>query len=95
MCSAEQLIQRWLDNVESARDDCSSRDEDYLSALNWEDGEVGENARAVISGLMETKLVPTIKRSTVATHSNEYDPRVAMEMRHQQVRMDVNVRKSI
>lgn len=55
---------------------------DLLSGLDWGEGDVRHNAHCIVEGLM---------RKTVATASKKggqkrsHDPRVTIEMRHQQV----------
>ena len=61
------------------------REPDYLSCLDWSDGDVGMNARAVVDGLMKTSSVNTRHPKTVGGGRGSHDPRVTMEMRHKEV----------
>jgi len=59
--------------------------DDYLSGLDWLDGDVGTNARTILDGLMKTSLVNTHHAKTVGEGKRSHDPRVTMEMRHREV----------
>ena len=56
---------------------------DYVAGFDWSEGEVGENVRHVLNGLLETEVtVPKGGRDWI----REDDPVVSIEMRHKCVK---------
>lgn len=57
---------------------------DYLSGLDWSEGDVKTNVRTVVDGLMKTSDIHSAKMK-VGGEKRSHDPRVTMEMRHKEV----------
>ena len=69
-------------------EDSSRKDErgDYLSGLDWSEGDVRTNVRAVVDGLMKTSSADIhCTKMKVGGEKRSHDPRVTMEMRHREV----------
>ena len=64
------------------RSDEPSR-KDFLSDLDWSEGDVRENVRAVVDGLMQKSLAKV--QSGGHGKRKSHDPRITMEMRHKEV----------
>ncbi len=66
----------------------ASRSDDFLSSLDWEQGNVADNAKNVVRELLRKDLSSTISSSNHRGTKSavSHDPRVAMEIRHRQVR---------
>ena len=59
---------------------------DYLSGLDWSEGDVRTNVRAVVDGLMKTSSADIhCTKMKVGGEKWSHDPRVTMEMRHREV----------
>ena len=54
---------------------------DFLSGLDWNEGDVRDNTRAVLRGLLDKPLT----REATSKKKGSHDPRVTMEMRHREV----------
>ena len=67
-------------------EDCLRKEEpgDYLSGLDWSEGDVRTNVRTVVDGLMKTSSAD-IHCTKVGGEKRSHDPRVTMEMRHREV----------
>ncbi len=60
---------------------------DFLTALDWSEGDVRANAKAVVDGLMTKTLAkarPT--KGSLDSKRRSHDPLVTMEMRHKAVK---------
>lgn len=55
---------------------------DFLSSVDWDEGDVSENVHLVVQGLMRKSLVQAQRRGR---GRKSHDPRVTMEMRHKEV----------
>ena len=69
-------------------EDCLRREEpgDYLSGLDWSEGDVRTNVRTVVDGLMKTSSADIhCTKMRVGGEKQSHDPRVTMEMRHREV----------
>lgn len=59
---------------------------DYLSGLDWLEGDVRTNVRTVVDGLMKTSSADIHSaKMKVGGEKQSHDPRVTMEMRHREV----------
>ena len=59
---------------------------DYLSGLDWSEGDVRTNVRTVVDGLMKTSSADIHSaKMKVGGEKRSHDPRVTMEMRHREV----------
>lgn len=62
----------------------TARDEvDYLGSLDWSHGNVADNAKSVVEGLLRRDLQGVNSPTTHTKQCN--DPRITMEMRHKKV----------
>lgn len=60
---------------------------DVSAQVEWEEGDVRDNARAVVQGLLHKTLRGVDGPKKVSSkHATCADPRIAMELRHKQVR---------
>ena len=69
-------------------EDCLRREQpgDYLSGLDWSEGDVRTNVRTVVDGLMKTSSADIhCTKMRVGGEKQSHDPRVTMEMRHREV----------
>lgn len=63
----------------------TARDEvDYLGSLDWSHGNVADNAKSVVEGLLRRDLQGVNSPTTHTKQCN--DPRITMEMRHKKVK---------
>ena len=59
---------------------------DYLSGLDWSEGDVRANVQTVVDGLMMTSSADIhCSKMKVGREKRSHDPRVTMEMRHREV----------
>lgn len=54
---------------------------DFLSSVDWVNGDVGQSAKDIVQGLLSKKL--DVKTQSLKKPHN--DPTVSMEMRHKKV----------
>jgi hypothetical protein len=68
-----------------SRENTNAEAEDFLSTVDWVSGDVGQSTKDVLRGLLSKEL-----KCEVSHHQpiakRKHDPRVAIEMRHKQVR---------
>ena len=68
-----------------SRENTNAEAEDFLSTVDWVSGDVGQSTKDVLRGLLSKELKCEVShRQPVA---KKHDPRVAIEMRHKQVRL--------
>lgn len=82
---AEQLIQSWINDVRlaSTTPEVTPTSGDFLSSVDWVDGDVGQSAKDIVQGLLSKNLdVKTVQQRSQKCHE---DPTVSMEMRHKKV----------
>lgn len=98
--AADDLIRQWLAGVESASSAATSNGShatfaprvavtdnstDFLSAVDWASGDVGQSTRDVLKGLLNTELKCEASAAKKSTGKKAYNPLVTMEMRHNEV----------
>ena len=72
-----------------SKENMSAEAEDFLSTVDWVSGDVGQSTKDVLRGLLSKELKCEVShRQPVA--KRKHDPRVAIEMRHKQVRLGSN-----
>ena len=99
---AEEVIKAWLSKVEnhpgsypsvsqaSSSHEAFSRaaetgdQRDLLSGVDWEGGSAAETTKTILDALMTTEIPQAYCH--VSGKARSYDPHVAMETRHKQVR---------
>jgi len=99
---AEEMIKAWLSKVEnypvsnpstsqassshgtSLRAAGTGEGRDLLSAVDWEGGSAMETTKTILDALMTTEIPQA--HHHISGSARTYDPRVAMETRHKQVR---------
>ena len=70
-----------------SRENTSTEAEDFLSTVDWVSGDVGQSTKDVLRGLLSKELKCEVShRQPIAKN---HDPRVAIEMRHKQVRLAI------
>ena len=94
--TAEEVVLKWLKDVNAQKrleervSSCSTAPQeegDYLgSVVDWYHGNVAENARSVVEGLLEKDLhTPLLVMPNTPSSKLSHDPRITMDMRHKKV----------